>query len=387
MNRDHRGRQRQQIRAYGKIAGIASGVAGLMATAAVAIAGAAGPASAAPTATAAPGLTAVTAVSCATAARCWAGATDAKGAVIIATANGGASWHVQYATAKLSYMVAVDCASTERCVALGEKTGSLAPAFLATTNGGTAWSSHPAPKSLALPEALSCANGSDCLAVGLAGDRLHAAVARTTNGGRTWTSDAIPKLETAMSSSFGVSCPSSAHCLVTGAGTLTTANDGKTWTRHPNPGQAPLGPVTCPSVKDCYAAFNVTSAVPSNTAAFLYRSTNGGVSWRRVLAQPRHVVALTGISCPLTSACVSAGFGYTPRKNGNDTLYGLSLRTSTSGSHWTQTTVAKVQGLYAVSCVAKTRECVAGGYGGNRAVVLRSANDGATWTSAPLPRA
>ena len=82
---------------------------------------------------------------------------------------------------------------------------------------------------------LSCANGSDCWAVGLAPDRFLAAVARTTDGGRVWTSESIPGLETAMSSPFGIACASTADCIVTGEGSLTTTNGGKTWARHATP--------------------------------------------------------------------------------------------------------------------------------------------------------
>ena len=367
--------------------GIAAAVAGLIGAVAIAIAGVAIPAAAAPSTSAGPTtLTSVNAVSCASAARCWAGASDAKGAAIVATADGGAAWRVQYTTTRFDDIVAIDCTSVARCVAIGYESNGSGAAFLETTDGGKAWSVHAAPKSLALAQALSCANGSDCWAVGLAGNRSQAAVARTTDGGRDWASQSIPKLQTAMSSPFGIACTSSSRCLVTGEGTLTTLNGGKTWARHATPGGAPLGPVTCPSANDCYAAFNVTSAVPSNTESFIFTSANGGVSWRQVLAGPRHVAALDGVSCPSTTTCVAAGIGYTPRKNGAYTLYGLSELTSTSGRHWAQTTVGKAQGLFAVSCVARTRDCIAGG-GTSAGVILKSANDGATWTSVPLPRA
>jgi hypothetical protein len=365
--------------------GIVSAVAGVIGV--IAIAGAAVPAAATSRgSTAAPALTSVSAVSCASAARCWAGASDAKGAAIVATTDGGAAWRVQYTTTRFDDIVAIDCASTARCVAIGYDSNGSGAAFLETTNGGKAWSVHAAPKSLALAQALSCANGSDCWAVGLAGNRASAAVARTTDGGRDWAAQSIPKLQTAMSGPFGIACTSASRCLVTGEGTLITVNGGKTWARHATPGGAPLGPVTCPSAADCYATFNVTSAVPTNTEAFVFTSANGGLTWREVLAGPRHVAALDGISCPSTTTCVAAGIGYTPRKNGAFTLYGLSELTSTSGKHWAQTTVAKAPGLYTVSCVARTRDCIAAG-GFDRGVIVRSANDGATWTSEPLPRA
>lgn len=393
MDRDRRGGRRPTANtlirtARLRVVGIASAVAGLSAAVAVAIAGAAVPAAAAPTAASGSAtLTTISAVSCPSASHCWAGAADAKGSAIIATANGGISWHVQYTTARFDEVSAIDCASTARCVAIGYETNGSGTAFLETTDGGKAWSVHATPKSLALAEALSCANGSDCWAVGLAGDRAKAAVARTTDGGRDWTSQTIPTLLTAMSSPFGISCTSSARCLVIGEGTLTTTNGGKTWARHGTADSAPLGPVTCPSAKDCDAVFNVTSAVPSNTETFVLTSANGGVTWKYVLSDPRDVAGLTAISCPSTTTCVAVGNGYTPHRNGTYTPYGLSELTSTGGRHWARTSVAKAQTLWANSCAVGTRDCIAGGETSAGAVLLRSANDGLTWTSEPLPRA
>jgi len=364
--------------------GTVSAIAGIVASAAVAIAASAVPAAAGPTAPTA--LSAVTAVSCASATRCWAGAMDAKGSVIIATVDGGAAWRVEYATARYD-IAALDCTSAAHCLAIGYLAEGSSAAFLETTDGGTVWSVHAAPRSLALAGALSCANGSDCWAVGLADNRVDAAVARTTDGGRVWTPESIPALVTAMSSPFGISCASAADCLVTGDAALTTTNGGKTWTKHAAAGEVPLGPVTCPSTRDCYAVFNVTSAVPSNEQTYLYTSTNGGVNWKDVLPNPRHVAGLGAISCPSTSTCVAVGYGYTPRGNGTDTLYGLSELTSTSGRHWAENTATKAQALFADSCVVKTRDCIAGGETGAGAVILKSVNDGVTWTSEPLPRA
>jgi len=394
VDRDRHGRQWVNAVASGRTAkrratGVLAVIAGLAAIAAATISGSAGAAAAAAAEPAsAATLTVINAVSCASATHCWAGGSDDKGAAIVATADGGATWRVAYATTKFDDIIAIDCTAIAHCIAIGDEDEGTRTAFLETTDGGKAWSIHAAPKSLAEAEALSCANGADCWAVGLAGDRSKAAVARTTDGGRGWTPESVPALQTAMSSSFGISCTSGADCLVTGEGALTTTNGGRTWAKHNVPGGVPLGMVTCPSTKDCYAIFDVTSAVPSNEAAYLYTSVNGGLNWKDVLASPRHVAGLGSVSCPSTSTCVAVGYGLTPPANRTDELYALSELTSTSGRHWVQTTAASAQALFAVSCVAKTRDCVAGGETrAGTAVILKSANDGVTWTSEPLPRA
>jgi photosystem II stability/assembly factor-like uncharacterized protein len=368
-----------------RVAGRACAIGGLVAAAAVGIAVAALPA-AARTASTGPTLTGITAVSCASATHCWAGAYDAKGSAIIATTNGGVTWRVEYTTARFDDVASIDCTSATRCLAIGDVDEATSAAFLETTDGGKTWSVHATPRPMALAGSLSCANGSDCWAVGVAPNRTDAAVARTTDGGRVWTAESVPAVYTAMSSPFGISCASAADCVVTGDATLTTTNGGKTWARHAAAG-VPLGPVSCPSTRDCYAVFNVTSAVPSNEETFLYTSTNGGVTWKDVLPTPRHVAGLPGISCPTTTTCVAVGNGDTPRAGGADTLYGLSELTSTGGRHWAQTTVAKAQTLFADSCAAATRDCIAGGQTSAGAVILKSVNDGATWTSEPLPKA
>lgn len=390
MDRDRHRRQWLNAFSPGKtarrrVAGFVSVAAGLVAAGAMVIGGSAVPAAAAPTASAT--LTAVTAVSCASTSHCWADATDAKGSAIIATADGGARWSVEYTTAKFNVITAIDCTSAAHCLAIGDAAKGFSAAFLETTDGGKVWRIHAAPKSLALAESLSCANGSDCWAVGLAGNHVDAAVAHTTDGGGVWKPESIPALLTTMSSPFSVACASSKHCLVTGEGALTTTNVGKTWTKHAVPGGVALGPVTCPSTEDCYAIFDVTSANPSNEAAYLYMSANGGVTWKKVLSHPRHVAGLSAISCPRSSTCVAVGFGFTPKANGTDTFYGLSERTSTSGKHWAESTVAKAQSLFADSCVTKTSDCIAGGQASAGAIILKSANDGATWKSERLPKA
>ena len=394
MDQERHDRRRREAVASGqtgqrRVAGRVWAIGGLVAAAAVGIAVAAIPAAAAPTAPTAPTgptLTGITAVSCASATHCWAGAYDAKGSAIIATANGGATWRVEYTTARFDDVVSIDCTSATHCLAIGDVDEATSAAFLETTDGGKTWSVHATPRPLALAGSLSCANGSDCWAVGLAPDRADAAVARTIDGGRVWTAESVPALYTAMSSPFGLSCASAADCVVTGDGALTTTNGGKTWARHAAAG-VPLGPVACPSTRDCYAVFNVTSAIPANEATFLYTSANGGVTWKDVLSKPGHVAGLPGISCPTTTTCVAVGNGYTPRAGGAGTLYGLSELTSTSGRHWAPTTVARAQTLFADSCAPTTRDCVAGGQTSAGAVILRSTNDGVTWTSERLPKA
>lgn len=341
------------------------------------------PASAAPATSRAVGT--LLSVSCASTSHCWAAAQDGAGAAIVATVDGGDAWHVEYTTTRFDDVSDLACTSDTHCLAIADAEEGAEAKFLETTDGGEIWTVHAAPK-LAIAEAVSCANGSDCWAVGYAANRVDAAVAHTTDGGAVWAAQPVPKLETAMSNPFGISCASSVDCLVTGDGTLTTANGGRTWTEHAGP-EGPLGPVACPSTEDCYGVLDVTSAIPSNEETSVYTSTDGGAAWRVALSGPRRVAGLGGISCPSTSRCVAVGGGYTPERGGKDTLYAVSETTATGGRNWAEVELAGVQYLYADSCVTGTTDCIAvGSLNGTAGVVMKSTDDGATWTREPLPK-
>jgi hypothetical protein len=329
----------------------------------------------------------VSPVSCVSVTRCWAGATDAAGSGIIVTADGGFHWSVQYRTTSFSHIGDIDCTSASHCVAAGDTDSGSGAGFLETTNDGKTWTARSAPKSMAIVDAISCAGNLDCWAVGQGKEPMAAAVlARTTDGGRVWTSESIPRITTAMNpGSFGISCPSEERCVVTGAGTLTTGNGGRKWTKNVNSHDPVLGPVDCPSIRDCYAVFDVTSAIPSNEETFVYRSTDDGATWKRVLNDPHRVLDLSGISCPSASTCVAVGGGYTQGADGKVTFYGLAERTTDRGRTWAEARVRGTENLLADSCAAGTRDCVAGGLAATRGVIRRSTNDGASWAQEALP--
>jgi photosystem II stability/assembly factor-like uncharacterized protein len=344
-----------------------------------------GLAAAAPSAAA--GWSSVSPVSCVSVNHCSAGVSDAAGSGIIVTVDGGSHWSVQYRTNRFSYIADIDCTSARHCVAAGDIAGGSGVGFLQTTDGGKTWTERSAPASMATVDTISCAGNFDCWAVGHGQEPVASGVlARTTDGGRVWTPESIPQIVTAMNpGSFGLSCPSEERCVVTGDSTLTTDNGGKTWTKRVNPDDAVLGPVDCPSVHDCYAVFNVTSAIPANEETFVYRSSNAGLTWKRVLDDPHRVVALSDISCPSTSTCVAVGGGYTPGVGGKVTLYGLTERTTDRGRTWAETRVRGTENLLADSCAVRTGDCVAAGLAGAKGVIRRSTNDGATWVREALP--
>lgn len=196
-----------------------------------------------------------------------------------------------------------------------------------------------------------------------------------------------------MSVGFGLSCPSSTHCVAVGIGALTTTDAGASWLEHPVPGE--LNVVSCPSVSQCVSEEDVTSAVPSHESTTLATSQDGGSTWSDVERVGGDVGVLGALSCPSPSHCVAVGNGYLPSTSSEEPLWGAVETTSDGGGTWTRSRQNDASDLLAVSCVPGTTDCLAGGYvaapggtslaSGTSAVLLRSVDDGTTWSEEPLP--
>jgi photosystem II stability/assembly factor-like uncharacterized protein len=333
-----------------------------------------------------PTLASVLALSCPSTSWCWAGAAATDGqAVILLTSDGGSRWSVQYRSKVLSTIDALDCTSRTHCVGIAGMAAGTRTSLVETFDGGRAWSLRPTPSAFRHAEAVSCATASDCWAVGLGPDETDAIMIHSTDGGASWAVQPTPRLFTAMSNSFGLSCPSLDRCVATGSSTLTTTDGGRHWADHAIPNDAPpLGPVSCPSSIDCYAVADVTSAVPAHLQADVYASTDGGARFAEVLAAPERVGNLSDLSCPSDSACLAVGAAYTPGQRGTATFTGVAERTTSAGRRWTAARLAEVRQLLAAACAPESRTCQAGGSSGSRAVVLRSADGGRTWTAERL---
>ncbi len=343
-----------------------------------------------------PTLTSVDSVSCADATHCWASAaagTSGDESAILVTSNGGSSWTVQQMFPGVSG-ISLDCSSDSHCLAAGGGTASgSAPLLLSTTDGGRTWSTQTAPGGNDVLDAMSCANALDCWLVGELSQSGADVIWGTTDGGGTWTIQNRAAITVSMGVGFGLSCPTAAHCVVGGVGALTTSDGGTSWQKHSVPGE--LNVIDCPSVSDCVAEGDVTSADPSNESTTLAMSNDGGSTWTDVGVVGGDVGVLGGLSCPTTSDCVAVGSGYTPTTTSGEPSWGAVETTTDGGSTWSGTRLAQASNLFAVSCAAGTSDCLAVGYfsgagtgpgtSGSTGIILRSVDDGLTWSPVPLP--
>lgn len=347
-----------------------------------------------------PKLTSIGSVSCADATHCWAGAsagTSGDESAILATTDGGQSWAVQDVIPGVND-IDVDCPSDTHCLAVENRSASNEPPLLSsTTDGGASWSTQPVPTEAYAVEATSCVNDLDCWLVAAQPQTENDLVIATTNWGGSWTVQDRSSIGISNSVSYGISCPSTSDCVVVGIGALTTSNGGTTWQKHPVPGE--LNVVSCPSASLCVAGADVTSAIPANESTVIATSDDGGSSWHDVETVGGDVGVLGSLSCPTTTDCVAVGNGYTYTSggppNGQYTLWGAVATSADGGKTWNRIEEPQASNLFGLSCATDTTDCVAVGYwapareavGGpsSTGVILRTVDDGSTWTEEPLP--
>jgi hypothetical protein len=347
-----------------------------------------------PASRAAAKLSQVDSVSCADARHCWAGAgTKANDGVILGSVNGGAAWTVQKTIPGMDAVGPIDCPSTTHCLAAGDRVVSLEPPLLvSTTNGGKTWAEHALPESLSELQALDCVNDEDCWLAGIRFPAGGDVVMATMNFGRSWVVQDRSSIAVSMGVSYGISCPGPAHCVVVGIGALTTGNGGATWTRH-SPGAAgELNAVACPSLSRCVAEGDVTSANPEIDSTGIATSGDGGQSWDlRVAKVGGRVGDLSSLSCPTPATCLSVGNGWThvaaTAPSFPYIFWGAVERSSDGGRTWTGFRQPEASSLNGVSCAAGTPDCIAvGQFEQTTGVILRTVDDGSTWTEIPLPK-
>ena len=265
------------------------------------------------------------AISCATARRCWAvgeaspdaAAHPGSATVIVATRNGGRSWHAQHvAGGSTPELSGVSCPTTRDCIAVGSDGASLpGGVVVATTNGGATWTPVSSPTGALTVMAVSCSSVSACLAVVSDGSSLWSAT--STDFGQAW------QREGTMPSSFlasnDLSCTTGGPCLVagyvptgtgTGEGAVALSDDGgQTWSLASVPaGVGVLRSATCSSASACLAAGSTSAAlidiVPAKGA--LLDSADGGHTWQPVTGSPP-VADVFDMECPSSKVCAMVG--------------------------------------------------------------------------------
>jgi photosystem II stability/assembly factor-like uncharacterized protein len=99
-------------------------------------------------------------------------------AEILATSDGGHTWHRRYHDVKTAYLGAITCSGRTTCFALS------AGLVLPSTNGGSSWRAvHSIAQKLA---DVACGTRAACLVVGYRDDTGAAVLIRTATAGQSW---------------------------------------------------------------------------------------------------------------------------------------------------------------------------------------------------------
>jgi photosystem II stability/assembly factor-like uncharacterized protein len=304
-------------------------------------------------------------LSCVTAAFCVASGEGSQGTPsIFLSQNGGKNWNAPQVPIGVGYLQSISCPSRLVCLTAGS-TYNSGSTIMATHDGGTTWRNALEVDATQLT-AISCPSTLDCMAVGnettpSGGSVIGGTTLVTTNGGLTWLSS-FPSV-TAGFSLYGVSCPSSAHCVAIGESNSVIASDafvtddfGTTWTPEP---LSHIGySVSCPTVTACF------------TTAGLLHSTDGGTTWSPG-SPPAGLSSLWSISCTSALNCSAAGGGGSG---------GSIITTSDGGATWsTEILPPATPTLYGISCLSPST-CDAVGES-----IVSTQDSGATWTLTPSP--
>jgi photosystem II stability/assembly factor-like uncharacterized protein len=300
------------------------------------------------------------AINCPSALVCFA---SAGGNLVLHTTDGGQSWsqvlEVIAPGPGVPAVGPISCPNTSTCFAIvGTGFRSPGPFYIfATTDSGATWVNQT-PQGHSPLFGLNCPDTRTCYVTGPSG-----VVLATKDGGSTWSY----QNSTVVGDLGQVSCPNVSHCAIAGPGSqvLTTANGGATWAARASTVSSAgwLAGMSCPSVWVCLATGMDNASTPNMIAI---RSDDGAATWRTAYFPPIPG-ALTNIACATTSFCVASGH------------HGWIAVTRDGGTTWSSPSSGSSTRLFAVSCPTE-QTCFAAGDAG---VVLETTNGGTWSTLAP----
>ena len=285
---------------------------------------------------------------------------------IMATRDGGRSWHRQ---ASGQFVRALEAVDARHAWAL------TLESVLATSDGGRTWASHHPPQRLA---ALDFVDSHVGWALTLEGKLLA-----TADGGATWRSVHEPVLLDSM-------CLSSTTRGLGARGRIVyaTRNAGRTWNVVHRARLSSFANRAAPSLR-CSGAgawLTIAGGFAAGSQAYAVYSTRDGIDWRLVLGQflKRRVPRLDAYAGPFSVVTASTAFfvGFCPACG-----YGKSLvaRTHDAGRHWRRSR-RRLAGYWplGISFVGSRTGFLLtgearGGPGGVGGVVWKTADGGRTW--------
>lgn len=300
-------------------------------------------------------------VSCPTPVECVAvGADSNLGGVVSSSTDGGGSWKQGKAATGLAMLNAVDCASANDCVAVGQGVS------VRSLDGGVTWRASSIPTANTALLGVSCPTPTLCVTVGVSpgiGGPLAGQLLVSSDGGITWKVPSVPSSVGALGS---VDCPSATFCVAVGASIVVSTDGAQTWTRRGvDGGTGVLRSVSCVSALNCVALGpNPIVAQYSQAAAFEVVTSDGGLTWTSV-AMPAASATADVVSCSLDAGCRVAGEAISTDP--------AIVLTSVDGRSWSPLTqvAGAVPAVSAMSCPS-ANECVYVGRYGGKPVSLKS---------------
>ena len=324
-----------------------------------------------------------------------------------------------------SSLVAVACASTTFCIAVGGSASTTAVSPLLLRFSGSTWAivATPAltgttfdrigglscyqvlvpPTTTTAPETTTTEGGTtttttppppetvtNCIAVG---DFVTGFTTKTASqkwDGATWTGISTPNATSATTSSLSaVACPSTTSCFAVGESsgptpkTLAEHFNGSAWTVStiPNPSgviSINLNGIACPTTSSCFAVG--TYEISTGAQRSVIEHWNGA-SWA-IQTSPTPAGAtdwgLNGVACPSAASCFAGGHADTAST-------AKSLVEHWNGASWTVQTSPNPAGTFAVDvngvACASTSSCFTSGWysSGSTTKPLVQRWNGSTW--------
>ena len=328
-----------------------------------------------------PGRGAFDAVSCPQVSACVAVGGNGMGTGVIATSRSeGAAWTLQPQPLATPDLLGVDCPSVATCVAVGPN------AAMTMDPGGAAWSLHSLPTRDTTLLGVSCPTTTHCVAGGIApvsGGSVGGRMLVSVDGGATWTTSSLP---VGTGGIAAVTCTSATSCIAVGAGIFRSDDGGATWRFAPVDGgiTGSLTSVACSTPLHCEAVGpNPVAATVPTAAGVAVVTDDGGATWRP-LSLPATSGSARVIRCWLGTNCLVAGSSLTFGGPG------LVESSSDGGATWhADVAPPRMSDIADVSCPSTT-DCVmvgdAGQPGANSDTAISAAtSDGTTWQTHAEP--
>jgi photosystem II stability/assembly factor-like uncharacterized protein len=312
--------------------------------------------------------------------------------VIMATTDGGTSWHMQGIPSSVTPLSGVTFLSSTVAWAVGGAT------LLTTADGGTTWTPHPLPSGVFGRGVIVNSPSAGLVSNSPAPFQLPgpASINKTIDGGATWQAEQIPMVPAGLfdvaSAGGSAGIATGQTCDAVGAGftgfstcsaSIAATTGRLTWTAGttpPSASNAYLDGVAFPTPTTGWAVGNCTFG--GTCAPVILMTANAGATWSSQTV-PGGVTDLNDVSFAGGSSGWSVGSDCS-----TSPCAAAILATIDAGTTWnTQSVPSGVADLTGVAAVNSTTAWAVGTDINFGSVILGTSNGGTTWTPETIPNA